>query len=138
MLLEENQDIIVLRPQKADLYQEYSHEAIIIGNVLFNKYNAKIVSFPYVDKMQEDMCIADVKFGFRNGNYGSYIQIVDTEHIPISFRLLLTWNDVLNGCSIGIQVWRKGTTYRDVYSNFHNARRNPDNIFMLSGFLLAL
>ena len=84
MLLEENKHIIVLRSQKADPYQEYSPETILIGNVIFNKYNATIVSSPYVDKIQEGMCIADVKFGFWKCNYGSYIQIVDNEHVAIT------------------------------------------------------
>ena len=97
----------------------------------FNKYNAKIVSSPYVDKIQDGMCIEDINFGFGNGNYDSYIQIVDTYQEPISIRLLLTWNQVLNGCVSGIQVWRQGLTYRDVSSNFHNARRNPENMKML-------
>ena len=81
------------------------------------------------------MCIADINFGFGNGNYRSYIQIVNTYEEPISIRLLLTWNQVLNGCVSGIQVWRQGSTYRDVSSNFHNARRNNENMKKLFGKL---
>ena len=48
MLLEDHQDIIILSPQKGDIYQEYtSHETILIGNAIFNKYYAKIVLSPY-------------------------------------------------------------------------------------------
>ena len=81
------------------------------------------------------MCIEDIHVGFVIGNYGNYIQVFDIYQHPINIRLLLTWKQVLNGCLSGIQVWRQEEVYRDVSSNYHNARQNTDNMNKLLGQL---
>ena len=69
------------------------------------------------------MHLSDYQSGFGSHNYGCDITFSeDTESI------LITWQEVLDGKNDGLQVWRFGVIYRDVYSNFADRSKTSQGL----------
>ena len=100
---------------------EYTHEKFIgyIGVVVTNPMRAQVIS---------GIHLRDYEVGFGNHNYGCTIDFSSNTH---THSVLLIWNEVLQGRKNGIQVWRSGTTYRDVFSNFADRSKTSHGLTAL-------
>ena len=72
-----------------------------------------------------------MKHGFSVGNFGltaaSTIGNSTTPIIHLHFERLITWKEVLDGKSNGIQIWRKSSTLRNLYNIFYNRRKSLES-----------
>ena len=100
---------------------EYTNEKFIgyLGVVITNPMRAQVIS---------GMQLRDYEVGFANHNYGCTLDFSSGEN---TLSVLLTWNEILQGRKNGIQVWRSGTTYRDVFSNFADRSRTSHGLTAL-------
>ena len=103
-------------------------------------HNCKVVNSPYAKKLLHGgITLADVKHGFSVGNFGltaaSTIGNSTTPIIHSHFERLITWREVLDGKSSGIQIWRKSSTLRNLYNIFYNRRKSLES---LQGLLIGL
>ena len=59
--------------------------------------------------------------GFGNHNYGCNLKFGYKSNNM--YNSLITWTEVLNGKMDGLQIWRIGGTFRNVYQNFCDRRK---------------
>ena len=92
---------------------DISSSPVEFTNHQFVGYTGVVSTNPFFDNVSNGMHLSDYQSGFGTHNYGCHITFSeDTESI------LITWQEVLDGGKNGLQVWRLGDIYRDVYSNF--------------------
>ena len=97
-------------------------------------YNGIINTNPMLSNVKNGMHVSDFESGFNNHNYGCNVKF-DSESISIS--VLITWSIVLLGKTTGVQVWRSGDGYRDVYSNFADRSKTTQGLTTLLNVLYA-
>ena len=132
MLLEGGESIFLLLPlSDCKLFRSYTPDDIVtFGSNKWRLYSCVVQSSPHVQRATGGMDRQDLMNAFGKDNYGSVISI---KSIPndTSASKLITWKDVLNGGSTGIQLWSRGDRFRNLYSVFEKKRRSEDTIFAL-------
>ena len=81
----------------------------------------------------------DYAAGFGNHNYGCNITFKGTKSSSLSFTSLITWRHVLDGKIDGIMIWREGSIFRNVYTNFYDrCKTNQGLLAVLNSLFLEV
>lgn len=121
-------DIVDTRPSVFNFGQGTSN----VGKTKNSNYyciNGSILTNPKCEEIQSGG-IGDMKYGFSVGNYGANVVLQDEEGTEC-YQLLITWRNVLDGGTDGIQVWTKMDKWRDCRTNFANIHKNEDKQLQL-------
>ena len=94
-------------------------------------YIATVVTNPSLMKVNSGMHISDYIAGFGNHNYGCHLSFCP------EMTLLLSWKSVIDGMIGGIQVWKKGNTYRNVFPNYRARIKTTRGIQALTNRLFT-
>ena len=80
------------------------------------------------------MSVIDLVNGLGSHKCGCTVAIVN-EIDDTQFSYLVTWDDVLNGKTDGLQVWSRIHQLREPLKKFTNARKNEKNLLQLLHYL---
>ena len=128
--------LLVLLPERyqSDSFSQWN--AMMTSNLksielVFSKrkylgYVAVVTTNPILAQVQNGMHHSDYSAGFGNHNYGCNLKF-GNESNEI-YNSLITWTEVLNGKMDGLQIWRIGGTFRNVYQNFCDRRKTNEGI----------
>ena len=88
----------------------------------YKGYVAVVTTNPILSRVENGMNYSDYAAGFGNHNYGCNL-LFHNDEAENNFNLLITWREVLDGRQDGIQLWRSGSSFRNVYQKFCDRRK---------------
>ena len=102
-------------------------------------YIGSVITNPSLSRVQNGMHWLDYAARFGNHNYGCNITFKGTKSSSFSFTSLITWRHVLDGKIDGIMIWREGSLFRNIYTNFNDrCKTNQGLLAVLSTLFLEV
>ena len=87
---------------------------------------------PFINNISSGMHLSEYASEFGTHNYDCFIMFSSSNS---SESILIAWQEVLDGKKNGIQVWRSGEAYRDIYSNFIDHSKTTHGLTWLMNIL---
>ena len=102
------------------------------GFLQFNKKKIEVYTFlvhsnAKLKDFQSGITKMDIKHGMNEGNYGVTFLYTSTDGIR-KFTQLITWSEVLDGGTDGLQVWDKRNKFRNLSEYFRNRNSSDANL----------